>query len=187
MHGYFICLLPEETVDIKVKVKTVRGIHMFRRDCTTQIMSCKLWSPRLCPYPSVVRRMQTYLEPKGQDASQPHTSCNQAVRPTSLQKTPVPKKAVDQRQKKKRSKMPIRKQFKVRLIEKPASNTMKPEATTTNATATQTPVTKPTAMSTKWPTAPILLTVHNIPTTKIQEVPRSSMLKPHGEVPLIPN
>ena len=88
--------------------------------------------------------MQTYLELKGQDASQPCPSSNQAVRPTSLWKTPVPKKAVDRRQKK-RSKMHIRKQFKVRLIEKPLSHTTKPEATATTATAAQTSMMKPTA------------------------------------------
>ena len=27
MHGYFRCLLPEETVDMEVKVKMMRGIH----------------------------------------------------------------------------------------------------------------------------------------------------------------
>ena len=135
VHGYFRCLLPEETMDMEVKVKMMRGIHMFRRDHTTQIISCKPWSPRLHPYPSLARRMQTYLELKGQDVSQPCPSSNQAVRPTSTWKTPVPKKALDRRQKK-RSKMPIRKQFKVRLIEKPPSNTTKPEATATNVTAT---------------------------------------------------
>ena len=188
IHGYFRCLLPEDTVNMEVKVKTIRGIHTFRRDCTTHIIPCKPWSPRLHPYPLVVRRMQTYLQLKGQDASQPCTSSNQAVRSTSLQKTPVPKKGIDQRQKRKRSKMPIRKQFKVRLIEKLPSNTTKPQATTSNATATQTPMTKPTATATKLPIVAIPLTVHNIPTAKIQEVPRSTMWKAQGgEVPLIPN
>ena len=91
VHGYFRCLLPEETIDVEVKVKTMKDIHTFRRNCTTQIISCKPWSPRLCPYPSLVRRMQTYLELNGQDASQPCSNSNQAARPTSLQKTPVPK------------------------------------------------------------------------------------------------
>ena len=87
--------------------------------------------------------------------------------------------------------MPIRKQFKVRLIEKPLSKDGKPEATATTATATQTSMIKPTATSTKWPNAKLTsipLTVHNVPSAKIQEVPRSSMWKPQGgEVPLIPN
>ena len=178
------------TIDVEVKVKTMKGIHTFRRDRTTQIIYCKPWSSRLCPYLSLVRRMQSYLKLKGQDANQPCPSSNQAVSPTLLWKTPVPKKAIDRRQKK-RSKMPIRKQFKVRLIEKPLSHTTKPEATATTAAATQTLMMKPTAMSTKWPTpklTPIPLTVYNVPSAKIQEVPRSSMQKPQGgEVPLIPN
>ena len=115
VHGYFRYLLPEETVDIEVKVRTMKGIHTFKRDHTTQIISYKPWSPRLCPNPSLVRRIQTYLELKGQDSNQPHSSSNQAVKPTSLQKAPVPKKAIDKKQKK-RGKMPIRKQFKVKLI-----------------------------------------------------------------------
>ena len=67
--------------------------------------------------------------------------------------------------------MCIRKYFKVRLIEKPPSNTTKPEATATNATATQTSMTKPTATCTKWPTTQIPLTVHNIPTAKSKKSP----------------
>ena len=46
MHGYFRCLLPEETLDMEVKVKMMRGIHTFRRDHTTQVMSCKPSSSR---------------------------------------------------------------------------------------------------------------------------------------------
>ena len=68
VHRYLRCLLPEETADIDVKVKTMKGIHMFRREYTTQIISCQPWSPRLCPCPSLVRRMQTYLELRGQGA-----------------------------------------------------------------------------------------------------------------------
>ena len=169
--GYFRCLLLEETIDVEVKVKTMKSIHMFRRDCTTQIISCKPWSPRLCPYPSLVRRMQAYLELKGQDASQPHSSSNQAVKPaiSSLQKAPVPRKPIDKKQKK-RSEMPIRKQFKVRLIEKLLSPTMKPETIATTATAMQTSMMKPTTTSTRWPTGkltPIPLTIHNVPSAKI--------------------
>ena len=122
-----------------------------------------------------------------QNASQPHPGSNQPVRPTLLWKTPVSKKAVDSRQKK-RNKMPIRKQFKVRLIEKPLFHNKKPEATVT--TATQTLMMKATATSRKWPNAeltPIPLTVYNVPSAKIIEVPRSSMQKPQGEVPLILN
>ena len=180
VHRYFRCLLSEETVDVEVKVKTMKGIHVFRRDCTTQIISCKPWSPRLHPNPSLMRRMQMYLGLKGQGANQPCSSSNQAVKPTSLQKAPVPKKAIEKRQKK-RSKMPIRKQFKVRLTEKPLSHTTKAEAIATTLTATQTSMMKPTATFTKWPTAnctPIPLTIYNVPSAKI---PSSSERSPKEE------
>ena len=152
VHRYFRCLLPEETVDIEVKVKTMKGIHTFRRDCTTQIIYCKPWHPRAKSLSILVRILQTYVELKDQDANQPHSSSNQAAKPTSLQKAPVSKKAVDKKQKKRR-KMSIRKQFKVRPAEKPLSHTTKTEAITTTATATQSSMTEPTATSTTWPTA----------------------------------
>ena len=51
--NYFQCLLPEETIDVEVKITSMRGIQAFRRDCTTQIIKCKPWSPRLHQYPSL--------------------------------------------------------------------------------------------------------------------------------------
>ena len=150
LHGYLRCLLPEETTDVEVKFKTMKGIHTFRRDCITQIMSCKPQSSRLCPYPSLVRKKQTYLELKDQDVKQPFTISNQAVKPTifSLHQAQVPRQAIDKKQNE-RSKMPIRKHFKVRLIENPLSPTMKPETIATTATVMQTSMMKLTATSTK--------------------------------------
>ena len=60
LHGYFRCQLPVETVDVEVKVKTMQGIHTFRRDRTSQVIKCNPWSTRLCPYPSLIQKMKTY-------------------------------------------------------------------------------------------------------------------------------
>ena len=65
LHGYFRCQLPEETVDVEVKVKTMQGIHTFRRDRTSQVIRCNPWSTRLCPYHSLIQKMKTYLELEG--------------------------------------------------------------------------------------------------------------------------
>ena len=54
LNRYFRCLLPLEMVNIEVKVKMIRGIHMFRRDRTTQVIKCNPWSRRLHPYPSLI-------------------------------------------------------------------------------------------------------------------------------------
>ena len=145
-HRYFRCILPEETIDIEVRVKTMKGIHMFRRDHITQVISCKPWSPRLHPYPSLVRKMQTYLELEGKDSSQLHANPYQVGKTTSPLETPVSKRAAD---KKKRTKTPIKRQFKVRLVEKPLPINIKPEAVTTIATATQTSMVKPIAAAAK--------------------------------------
>ena len=101
MHGYFRCLLWEETVDMEVKVKMMRGIHTLRRDCTTQVMSCKLWSPRLCPYPSLITKMQTYLELEGKLGNQLCTRTYQLSKTTPLQKAPIPKSTAEKKKRKK--------------------------------------------------------------------------------------
>ena len=50
---------------MEVKVKTVQGIHTFGRDRTSQVIRCNPWSTRLCPYPSLIQKMKTYLELEG--------------------------------------------------------------------------------------------------------------------------
>ena len=146
LHRYFRCLLTIETMEVKVKVKTMRGIHTFRRGCTTQVISCNPWSTRLHPYPSLIRKMKTYLELEGKLGTQPqlHTSTYLPDKSSLPQKTPIPKKT-----KKKRVKAPIKRRFKVRVIVQPLcmNPTLPfnptPMAVTTMATSTQTSAVKP--------------------------------------------
>ena len=37
LHEYFRCFVPMETMEVKVKVNIMRGIHTFRRDQTTPV------------------------------------------------------------------------------------------------------------------------------------------------------
>ena len=150
-------------MDVEVKVKTVRGIHMFRTDCTIQVISCKPWNPRLHPYPSLMRKMQTYLELEGKDGNHPCTSTYQLGKTISLQKALVPKRAVD---KNKRVKTPIKRQFKVRLAEMSLPVNTEPEAVATTTTSTQTSVVKLAATAAKL--NPITLTVYNLSKTEVQ-------------------
>ena len=115
LNGYFRCLLPSETMDVEVKVKMMRRIHMFRRDRTTQVISCNPWSTRLHPYPSLIQRMKIYLElegklcpkprPQPQTQSQSHTSTPSQNNNSLTRKTPGPKMA----EKKRRTIVPIKK------------------------------------------------------------------------------
>ena len=36
--------------------------HIFRRDWTTQLIKCMPWSTILCPHPTIIRKMKTFLE-----------------------------------------------------------------------------------------------------------------------------
>ena len=101
LNRYFRCLLPLETVDIEVKVKMMRGIHMFRRDKTSQVIKYNPWSTRLHPYPSLIQKMKTYLEledklgpkPRHQHQTQPQpsTSAPPQNNNSKTRKAPGPK------------------------------------------------------------------------------------------------
>ena len=189
LHGYLWCLLPGETIDVEVKVTTMKEIHAFRRDCTSQIIMCKPWSPRLCPYLSLAWKMQIYLKLKDPEANHPHSSPNQPDKPNtpSPQKALVPRRPANRKQNRRnRSKQANRRQFKVRLIEKPLfpSNIATPtrsETVTTTATVTQSTRTNPIITSMMWPTAKtttVPLSIYNVPSARIQEIPNSPVPKP---------
>ena len=62
LHGYFRCKLPVEVVDVEVKITSMQGTHIFRRDRMTQLVRCMLWTPNLCLHPNMVKNMRTFLE-----------------------------------------------------------------------------------------------------------------------------
>ena len=61
LYGFFRCRLPVEVVDIEVKIPSMQGMHIFRRDRMTQLIKCTPWSMRLCPHPTIIK-MRTFLE-----------------------------------------------------------------------------------------------------------------------------
>ena len=119
---------------------------------------------QLGPYPSILRKMWTYLEVEGKSGTQPHTSINQLGKTNPLQKTPTLKKAAD---KKRRTKIPIKRQFKARLIEKSLTE---PMVVTTMAASTPTAVVRPTTTTAK--PSPIPERIYNLVQGKIQEIPK---------------
>ena len=62
LHGYFRCKLPVKVVDMEVKMTSMQGMHIFRRDRTTQLVRCMSWTPNLHPHPNMVKKMRTFLE-----------------------------------------------------------------------------------------------------------------------------
>ena len=65
LHGYFKCKLLVEVVDVEVNIMSMQGTHIFRRDQTTQLIKCTPWNTRLCPHPTIIKKMKTFLEVEG--------------------------------------------------------------------------------------------------------------------------
>ena len=62
LHGFFRCKHPVEVVDVEVKITSMQGMHIFRRDRMTQLIKCTPWSTRLCLHPTIIKKMKTFLE-----------------------------------------------------------------------------------------------------------------------------
>ena len=62
LHGFFRCKLPVEVVDMEVKVTSMQGMHIFKRDRMTQLIRCMPWTTKLCPHPNIIKKMKTFLE-----------------------------------------------------------------------------------------------------------------------------
>ena len=65
LHGYFRCNLLVEVVDVEVKITSMQGTHIFRQDQTTQLIKCAPWNTRLCPHPTIIKKVKTFLEVEG--------------------------------------------------------------------------------------------------------------------------
>ena len=75
LHGYFGCRLPVEVVDTEVKITSMPEMHR-----TMQLIKCTPWSTGLCPYPTIIKKMKTFLEVEGKMGPIPQ--------PTSIQYRP---------------------------------------------------------------------------------------------------
>ena len=65
LHGFFWCKHPIEVVDVEVKITSMQGTYIFRRDQTMQVIKCTPCNTRLCPHPTIIKKMKTFLEVEG--------------------------------------------------------------------------------------------------------------------------
>ena len=65
LHGFFRCKLLVEVADVEVKITSMQGTHIFRRDWTTQLIKCTPWSTRLHPHLTIIKKMKTFLQVEG--------------------------------------------------------------------------------------------------------------------------
>ena len=91
LQRYFRCWLPVEVVDVKVKITSMQGMHIFRRDRTMQLIKCTPWSTNFCPHPTIIKKMKTFLEVEGKIGPIPQPTINQ-YRPPQLDTNPKVRK-----------------------------------------------------------------------------------------------
>ena len=119
LHGFFRCHLPVEMVDVEVRITSMQGTHTFRRDRTCQVIKCNPWSTRLCPHPTMIKKMKTYLELEGKLGPKFQPQSDQ-LKPTQPITNPHMRKETKATEKRKKL-TPIKK-YKVKVMEKPESN-----------------------------------------------------------------
>ena len=62
LFGYFSCNLPEHTIDVDITIHTLKGIHTFREDHTTQISKCSPWGLEVRAFPSIGKKTRECME-----------------------------------------------------------------------------------------------------------------------------
>ena len=155
-------------VDVEVRITSVQGTHMFRRDRTCQIIRCNPWSTRLCSHPTIIKKMKTYLELEGKLGPKLQSQSDQS-RP--IQPITNPHMRKETKATEKRKKLIPMKKYKVKVMEKPEPNT--------NNTTMQPPETTSQVPTTIWKTKSLHKKVlhraipHHLKTTQL-------MLPPHG-------
>ena len=87
LHGYFRCWLPVVVINVEVKITYMQGMHIFQRFRATQLIKCTPWSTRLCPHPTIIKKMRTFLEVEGKMGLILQPACHQ-YRPPQLDTNP---------------------------------------------------------------------------------------------------
>ena len=57
VYRFLKCALPKDMIDVDLKVCTLKGIHMFKKDYKSQTSKCSPWRAQVKPYPSIKKKM----------------------------------------------------------------------------------------------------------------------------------
>ena len=129
LHGYFRCQLLVEVVDMEVKITSMQGTHIFQRDRTTQLIKCTPWNTRLCPHPTIIKKMKTFLGVEGKMGLIPQPASSQ-YRPPQPETNPNIRK--DNAMEKRKKAVPT-KRFRPSAAPKPNATAVHPPATVSKA------------------------------------------------------
>ena len=60
---------------MEMKITSMQGTHIFRRDRTTQLIKCTPWNTKLHLHPTVIKKMKTFLEGESKMGPIPTPGC----------------------------------------------------------------------------------------------------------------
>ena len=61
IFGILSCNLPEDTIDVDLKVHTLWGIHTYKKKRSTQAIKCSPWGTEVKPFLSLQKKMAEFL------------------------------------------------------------------------------------------------------------------------------
>ena len=61
LYGFFHFNLLEDTIDVEITMKALKGIHTFRKDHSAQTLVCSPWGSHNESFPSLPRKMEAYM------------------------------------------------------------------------------------------------------------------------------
>ena len=84
IFGFLKCAIPEDRMNVSLKVCIVKGIHTFKKDYKSQISKCSQWGAEVQTYPALRKKMTQFMH-RTQAATTPYA--NNTYQP-KLQKNP---------------------------------------------------------------------------------------------------
>ena len=133
LHSFFRCHLPVEMVEMEMRITLMLGTHSLRRDRTCQVIKCNPWSAILCPHPTIIKKMKTYLELEGKLGPKPQPQFDH-FRPPQPDTHPHVRK--DSKAAKKRKRLIPTKKYKVKVVARPNPSNATAPLPQTNPKAT---------------------------------------------------
>ena len=121
-------LVPIEVIDVEIKITSMQGTHIFWGDRRTQLIKCTPWNTRLCPHPTIIKKIKTFLEVEGKMDPIPQPTSQ--YRPPQLDTNPKIRKG-NAAEKRKRA-VPT-KRFRPSAAPKPSETATHPPATVSKA------------------------------------------------------
>ena len=82
--GYLQCDLPENTVDIDLKIHTIRGIHTYKEDCHSCANRFRPWGIYVMPFEPLKEKMAKFMRQREAATTTTTPSCHDVQPPPNI-------------------------------------------------------------------------------------------------------